>query len=288
MGMSIKKSDIKWVNTDIVPRRNFSENVLIKWELFELDKEIDLEYKVLKFRKDKNEEYYQLVVSLPFSFESGWIQSEPEDWTKYAIDRLKSKLEGKYKQLQKRDKEYRKLLYKFKDVTKIKDNDEAVRIFKKYYHTPLEKSLNNIKVGEIFNEMLKTEIDNLEIKEDLKLSKEKFVKMHLNATCEYCGITMKQINFLSGKDQLQTKRQRGYSIEIDQKDPYGFYTDDNCVASCYWCNNAKTDEFSIEEFKEIAESIKNVWNKRLEPYNTRVKFPPENSSIWNKEKNTNE
>lgn len=280
INMSIKKSEITWGNTNIIPKRNFSKNVT-----FESDKEIDLDYKVLKFRNNKNEDFYQLVVSLPFSFESGWIKKEPKNWTEYAIGKLKSKLDGKYKQLQQRDKAYRKLLNQFKEVTKIKDDEKAIISFKKYYHTPFEQSLihNGIKVGDIVNEMLETEI-NIEVEEDLQLSKEKFVKMHLNATCEYCGITMEQINLLSEKDQLQTKRQRGYSMEIDQIDPYGFYTNDNCVASCYWCNNAKTDEFDKDEFKEIAKGINSVWNKRLEPYQNSVKFPPENSSIWNTKK----
>lgn len=33
--------------------------------------------------------------------------------------------------------------------------------------------------------------------------------------------------------------------------------------SCYWCNNAKTDEFTFEEFEEIGKSFGLVWNKRL-------------------------
>jgi len=33
--------------------------------------------------------------------------------------------------------------------------------------------------------------------------------------------------------------------------------------ACYWCNNAKTDEFDGDEFKEIGEAIKKVWKKRL-------------------------
>ncbi|KOH46766.1 hypothetical protein NC99_04170 [Sunxiuqinia dokdonensis] len=33
--------------------------------------------------------------------------------------------------------------------------------------------------------------------------------------------------------------------------------------SCYWCNNAKTDTFSSEEFKIIGKEIGKIWEKRL-------------------------
>jgi hypothetical protein len=32
---------------------------------------------------------------------------------------------------------------------------------------------------------------------------------------------------------------------------------------CYWCNNAKTDEFTPTEFKFIGQMIGNIWNTRL-------------------------
>lgn len=41
--------------------------------------------------------------------------------------------------------------------------------------------------------------------------------------------------------------------------------------ACYWCNNAKTDEFTAEEFKEIGKEIRKIWDVRLaskSDYNT--------------------
>jgi len=32
---------------------------------------------------------------------------------------------------------------------------------------------------------------------------------------------------------------------------------------CYWCNNAKTDEFTEEEFSKIGREIRNIWDDRL-------------------------
>ncbi len=82
--------------------------------------------------------------------------------------------------------------------------------------------------------------------------------------CHYCGISEKHISDLIVSDQIGTKRlwQRGRNIEIDQMKPDDGYTKNNIVLSCYWCNNAKTDEFSYEEFRPIAKSIHEIWEKR--------------------------
>jgi hypothetical protein len=40
-------------------------------------------------------------------------------------------------------------------------------------------------------------------------------------------------------------------IEIHRKNSNKEYTKDNCVISCYWCNNAKTDGFTYEEVGEV-------------------------------------
>lgn len=296
--------NIKWENIEVLKKQNFSQREQISWELDELDdsqsnviEEFDLEYKVIKV---KDEENYKLLVTLPFSFQSDWRKTECKDWTQYAKERLKSKLEGKYNDLKKRDLEYRIKFNKFKELVYTQDeldNKNYIKWFKEYHHKLLVDEVNKKPVGNIINEMMQIKIalqdfsENGEKfkseKEDQKkeiLKKSKFFKKHLKATCEYCGITMMQINLLSKENRLQTKRQRGYSMEVDQIDSYGFYTDENCVASCYWCNNAKTDEFTVNEFKEIAESIKKIWDKRLEPYNKSVKFPPEKSSIWDEKK----
>jgi len=73
--------------------------------------------------------------------------------------------------------------------------------------------------------------------------------------CKYCGVSESQIN--SSKLDIQTKRfySRGKTMEIDKKKAFGEYTRDNIILSCYWCNNAKTDEFSLIEFKCIAKGI---------------------------------
>jgi hypothetical protein len=82
--------------------------------------------------------------------------------------------------------------------------------------------------------------------------------------CEYCHITVEKIHALIDGQLLNKKKDtRGWSLEIDRKTPNYEYTKENCVWCCYWCNNAKTDEFSYDEFKKIGEVIKSIWDDRL-------------------------
>jgi 5-methylcytosine-specific restriction endonuclease McrA len=93
---------------------------------------------------------------------------------------------------------------------------------------------------------------------------EKFEQLLKANECAYCGITLEMINDLAENQQLFKKNYRGWTFEVDRKNSNVEYTPDNCVMSCYWCNNAKTDEFSFEEFLDIGEVIRSVWDKRLQ------------------------
>ena len=86
--------------------------------------------------------------------------------------------------------------------------------------------------------------------------------------CLYCGITEPELeklfNIESEKGLLLTKRKRGKKLELDRKVPDAKYTDlNNIVYACYWCNNAKTDTFTEEEFLKVGEIIGQIWKKRL-------------------------
>jgi len=95
-----------------------------------------------------------------------------------------------------------------------------------------------------------------------------FLKHSKADTCEYCKITLDTINKLADNQQIFKKPyQRGYTMEIDRKKPNLEYTTENCVPCCYWCNNAKTDEFNDEEFRPIAEEIRKALEKRLQDDN---------------------
>ncbi len=84
--------------------------------------------------------------------------------------------------------------------------------------------------------------------------------------CDYCDITEAEIDRLLTAEKLDTKRipTRGRSLEYDRKEPNLEYNQlENIVLCCYWCNNAKTDTFTYDEFKEIGKAIKLVWQARL-------------------------
>ena len=90
-----------------------------------------------------------------------------------------------------------------------------------------------------------------------------FEKLLAVEQCAYCNITVEEICRLGDSGQLRKKNYRGWTLEIDRKDSNLEYTPDNCVMACYWCNNAKTDEFTYEEFVFIGNEIKAVWRKRM-------------------------
>jgi len=81
--------------------------------------------------------------------------------------------------------------------------------------------------------------------------------------CAYCHITIREIELLADKKQLNKKNYRGWSLEIDRKDSNLEYKPDNCVMACYWCNNAKTDEFTFDEFIKVGAEIRKIWDDRL-------------------------
>jgi len=87
---------------------------------------------------------------------------------------------------------------------------------------------------------------------------------NIEKKCFYCGITETQINELFNRKKIYTKRNRGKKLEIERLLPNEPYNNiENLVFSCYWCNNAKTDTFSSEEFKIIGKVIGKIWHKRL-------------------------
>jgi hypothetical protein len=84
--------------------------------------------------------------------------------------------------------------------------------------------------------------------------------------CIYCNFTEKEIQELLDAKKIYTKRiaTRGRTLEIERLLPNQPYDDlNNLVYCCYWCNNAKTDEFTAEEFQLIGQVLKIIWSNRL-------------------------
>jgi hypothetical protein len=83
--------------------------------------------------------------------------------------------------------------------------------------------------------------------------------------CPYCHVSLSEFEQLRVRGLLFTKRlrTRGTSFELDCSLPHLGYAEGNVVLCCYWCNNAKTDEFTPEEFAPVGEAMGRAWRGRL-------------------------
>lgn len=96
--------------------------------------------------------------------------------------------------------------------------------------------------------------------------KEDFIRWYIKTDkrCYYCLLSKEEIALFHDRFKDRNKRgaTRGKTLEIDRKND-GPYTEENCVFACYYCNNAKSDIFSAEEFKIIGKAIARVIRARL-------------------------
>ena len=97
-----------------------------------------------------------------------------------------------------------------------------------------------------------------------------FDKLGKDTKCFYCELDRKGFDELYEKLLIKKKANRGFNLELDRKTPNLEYTPENCVMACYWCNNAKTDEFDAEEFKPIGLAIREQLKKRSLKFNNSV------------------
>jgi hypothetical protein len=163
----------------------------------------------------------------------------------------------------------------------IEDNEVVLKEYLHVYWQLDDKAIReeykDKSVNDIYLEMKQWREDNKPIIIDLEkhyikniFPNEVFKKEEFNAfyqgdiECEYCHLDEGKIKELIKGGQINKKHHsRGWSLEIDRKKPNHEYTKDNVVWCCYWCNNAKTDEFSHEEFKIIGKTLKQIWDARL-------------------------
>ncbi len=263
----MKLSEVEWSRVEKVEKvvkekgNAKEEEIIFDFEGASSSLTVELEYTVYSYYSENDGTYYQRVLHLPFYAVSGWTKEKPKE--KDIENFLKSKLRQKYKSLIERDWYHRERMKKLKEILEREEitKEDLSRL---YHDEPVEK-IHGKTIGSLWKEWENVKKKSYsQIQESSKtedqnvLSWKKFLELTLNDNCYYCGISIKEINDL----KLYTKRARGYIMEIDQLDANGFYTDGNCVACCYWCNNAKTDEFSDEEFKKIGNAIAEVWKKR--------------------------
>ncbi|MFY4803243.1 hypothetical protein ACOTWC_04090 [Aliarcobacter butzleri] len=179
---------------------------------------------------------------------------------------------------------YSSTYFQLKEDSEIIYNNKTKKIMEivsklmlnKQYMLSKTNLKKHIDVFEALKEVYRKEFNKIFLKKE-------FDNLLEQNKCSYCGITIEKIEELGEKGKLNNKRSdtRGYSFEIDRKLPNLEYSSENCCMSCYWCNNAKTDEFSPKEFKPIARGINEMWNRRLRSIDDKysIKFD-ENSDIW--------
>jgi len=136
---------------------------------------------------------------------------------------------------------------------KVEGKRSANNIYKAIKNYETKKS---VKIAEFKMNYLEGEFKRI-------FSKSDFDKLTKIESCKYCGITKKEIEALGAQKKLRKKNLRGWNLEIDRLKPNQEYSKENCVMSCYWCNNAKTDEFSEHEFMAIGKEIGIILRNRL-------------------------
>lgn len=167
-------------------------------------------------------------------------------------------------------------LEEFLQYNLLGKNDLIKKFTAEFYHTERGENLpeTNMQIDDIYLSMKVSERDlipalskwrkeyyNKVFKNQFQLNK--FNELLEAKRCYYCEITLDEIFILIENKKLYKKNERGWRMEIDRKEPNLEYSDDNCVPACYWCNNAKTDEFNAEEFKPIGIIIGNTLRARL-------------------------
>jgi hypothetical protein len=74
--------------------------------------------------------------------------------------------------------------------------------------------------------------------------------------CHYCKTSILDIRKLMNAGIINGRSVRGSGLrgpnfELDRKDPNAGYNERNCVLSCYYCNNDKSNTFSYETYLDI-------------------------------------
>jgi hypothetical protein len=100
-----------------------------------------------------------------------------------------------------------------------------------------------------------------------------FSKEVFEKGCSYCGTTNKTSEALYKIQQDGIRPdatrggKRGKRLELDRVDPNLPYDNlANIVWCCYWCNNAKSNFFSKDEFEPIAKEIGKSIKKIMDQY----------------------
>ena len=103
-------------------------------------------------------------------------------------------------------------------------------------------------------------------------------------SCCYCGISEELCRELIPQRAIRGGK-RAQHLEIERLNTEeNIYADTNCALACYVCNNAKSNIFTVQEFKPIAYEINKWWNEKLKNSNLKDKYPKIEfpTAIWTK------
>ena len=164
--------------------------------------------------------------------------------------------------------------FTIEEFKSFKIGEELVKVYSAQYHQYFDhESLDQsrINVGDLRKDMKELLIDKLKAScqndyvanFESVFSKDKFEALGKGTKCYYCELEENEIKELYNKLLIYKKANRGFVLELDRKTANYEYTESNCVMACYWCNNAKTDEFNAVEFKPIGLAIGKALRGRI-------------------------
>lgn len=106
--------------------------------------------------------------------------------------------------------------------------------------------LEKVASSKYNNKVKKTNIENT-------WKKDQFVIWYVNhpRICCYCGL-LEYEGAHFNELQPSKRNTRGKTLEVERYDNSQEYSKNNCTLCCHWCNNAKSDIFTPEQFKKIA------------------------------------
>ncbi|MFC6999966.1 hypothetical protein [Rufibacter roseus] len=93
--------------------------------------------------------------------------------------------------------------------------------------------------------------------------------------CHYCGLKEEESQRIVMTGILKSNRfpqngilgrgqSRGMWLEVDRIIPKDYYSLKNCVLSCYFCNNDKSDVFHGQDYKEFQNNRVGYLRKLIE------------------------
>lgn len=113
-------------------------------------------------------------------------------------------------------------------------------------------------------------------------SKQRFIDWYFHELytqenkCHYCDTSILEIRMLLNANLVSGRRvrgtgMRGPNLEVDRRYAFGEYNEGNCVLSCYYCNNDKSNTFDYDVYKYIiGPAKKSAWLELLSRLNLNL------------------